>query len=113
MGRQGQAPRHRRRGGSGRGIIPPARRLVAPGPGAGPSSPSSTGPGDGTDPSGRAGDGRHGIEGLEGTTLQYELWSRSRIRVRGAPAVRQSCHVYSDFSQIDETLEVVRRLARL
>lgn len=59
-----------------------------------------------------AGMTRYGIQGLEGTTLQDELWSRRRIRVRGAPAVRQSCHIYNDFAQLDETLEVVRDLAR-
>ena len=59
-----------------------------------------------------AGITRYGIEGLEGTVLQDELWSRRRIRVRGAPSVRQSCHIYNDFAQLDETLEVVRELAR-
>lgn len=65
-----------------------------------------------THPELAAGMTRYGIDGLKGTTLQDELWSRRRIRVRGAPAVRQSCHIYNDFSQIDETLEVVRELAR-
>jgi len=54
----------------------------------------------------------NGIEGLEGTKLQDELWNRKRIRVRGAPLVRQSCHIYNDFTQLDETLVVVRDLAQ-
>lgn len=65
-----------------------------------------------THPELAAGITRYGIEGLEGTKLQDELWNRKRIRVRGAPAVRQSCHIYNDFTQLDETLEVVRALAR-
>ena len=58
-----------------------------------------------------AGMTRYGIEGREGTVLQDELWRRKRIRVRGAPSVRQSCHIYNDFAQLDETLEVVKELA--
>jgi selenocysteine lyase/cysteine desulfurase len=65
-----------------------------------------------THPELAAGITRYGIEGLEGTKLQDELWNRKRIRVRGAPAVRQSCHIYNNFTQLDETLEVVRDLAR-
>jgi selenocysteine lyase/cysteine desulfurase len=64
-----------------------------------------------THPELAAGMTRYGIEGLEGTALQDELWSRKRIRVRGAPSVRQSCHIYNDFAQLDETLEIVRELA--
>lgn len=64
-----------------------------------------------THPELAAGITRYGIEGLEGTKLQDELWNRKRIRVRGAPAVRQSCHIYNNFAQLDETLEVVRVLA--
>jgi selenocysteine lyase/cysteine desulfurase len=65
-----------------------------------------------THPELAAGMTRYGIEGLEGTALQDELWRRRRIRVRGAPAVRQSTHIYNDFAQLDETLEVVRDLAK-
>jgi selenocysteine lyase/cysteine desulfurase len=65
-----------------------------------------------THPDLAAGITRYGIEGIEGTTLQDELWHRKRIRVRGAPAVRQSCHIYNDFTQLDETLEVVRELTK-
>jgi selenocysteine lyase/cysteine desulfurase len=65
-----------------------------------------------THPELTAGMTRYRVEGLEGTTLQDELWRRKRIRVRGAPAVRQSCHIYNDFAQLDATLEVVRELAR-
>jgi len=64
-----------------------------------------------THPELAAGMTRYGIEGLEGTALQNELWSRRRIRVRGAPSVRQSCHIYNDFAQLGETLEIVRELA--
>ena len=59
-----------------------------------------------------AGMTRYGIGGLEGTVLQDELWRRRRIRVRGAPSVRQSCHIYNTFAQLDETFEVVSELAR-
>ena len=65
-----------------------------------------------THPDLAAGITRYGIEGLEGTKLQDELWNRKRIRVRGAPLVRQSCHIYNDFTQLDETLAVVRDLAQ-
>jgi selenocysteine lyase/cysteine desulfurase len=65
-----------------------------------------------THPDLAAGMTRYRVEGLEGTTLQDELWRRRRIRVRGAPAVRQCTHIYNDFAQLDETLEVVRDLAR-
>ena len=65
-----------------------------------------------THPELAAGITRYSIEGLDGTKLQDELWNRKRIRVRGAPSVRQSCHIYNDYTQLDETLEVVRALAR-
>ena len=65
-----------------------------------------------THPDLAAGMTRYGVDGLEGTTLQDELWRRRRIRVRGAPAVRHCTHIYNDFAKLDETLEVVRELAQ-
>jgi selenocysteine lyase/cysteine desulfurase len=65
-----------------------------------------------THPDLAAGMTRYRVEGLEGTTLQDELWRRRRHRVRGAPSVRQCTHIYNDFAQLDETLAVVRDLAR-
>ena len=66
-----------------------------------------------THPDLAAGMTRYGIEGLEGTELQDELWHRKGIRVRavGRDAVRQSCHIYNNMSELDETLEVVRAIA--
>ncbi len=59
-----------------------------------------------------AGITRYGVEGLEARQLQDELWNRRRIRVRaGGAGVRQSCHIYNNLAELDETLEVVKELA--
>ena len=61
-----------------------------------------------------AGITNYGVEGVTGRELQDELWHRKRIRVRavGRGAVRQSCHIYNSRAELDQTLEVVKDLAR-
>ena len=55
-----------------------------------------------------------GIEGVSGTRLMDELWSRRKIRVRSVDekSVRQSSHYYNTPEEIDATLEIARALTR-
>jgi len=55
-----------------------------------------------------------GVPGISGRQLQDELWARRQIRVRasGDAAVRQSCHIYNNVSEIDATIEIARALAK-
>lgn len=51
------------------------------------------------------------IDGIAGGTIQDELWSRSKVRVRSVGAgVRQCCHIYNLEDEVDRTLTAVRAL---
>ena len=55
-----------------------------------------------------------GIDGITGTRLMDELWSRRKLRVRAVDenSVRQSSHFYNMPEEIDATLEIARTLTR-
>jgi len=56
-----------------------------------------------------------GIDGITGTRLMDELWSRRKLRVRAVDenSVRQSSHFYNMPEEIDATLEIARTLTRV
>lgn len=56
----------------------------------------------------------HRIEGVPAAKLEQQLWVERRIRTRSQGdqlGVRQSCQIYNNESEIDATLEIVRKLA--
>ncbi len=55
------------------------------------------------------------VEGIEGRTIQDELWRRGRIQpraLREGRGVRYSTHIYNSEDEIDRTLQIIEELAQ-